>query len=142
MTPQEIVDLAIEYRTYYNTRDARIIAKRLGFHIIERPANSKAFQAHIIRFNNMPPFIALNSAYTDTSKRVLCAHELGHALLHESSYNQFATTTDQIKQKQEYEANLFAVAFLCNESEFEEPLITLSNYALKSVLDYNIKLSK
>ena len=38
----------------------------------------------------------------------------------------------------EYEANLFAVALLCNEDEFNMPLAKMSNAVLKSILDCNV----
>ena len=37
-----------------------------------------------------------------------------------------------------YEANLFAVALLCNEDEFNMPLAKMSNAVLKSILDCNV----
>ena len=38
----------------------------------------------------------------------------------------------------EYEANLFAVTLLFNESDFNMKVLNMSNYLLKQVLDYNI----
>ena len=68
----------------------------------------------------------------------LCAHELGHALLHDDGINHFATTSKNAFTNIEYEANLFAVALLFDENDFNVPLVSMSNYTLKSILDYNI----
>lgn len=141
MTPKEIIKTAIEYRTYYNTYDARIVAEKLGIKVSLSSMNPSLAKAYIIKCPGHLPIIAINSLFSDVSQNVLCAHELGHAILHKSNYNEFATTTDSVKQKMEYEANLFAVAFLCDEDDFNIPFIKMSNYVLKSVLDYNIKLA-
>lgn len=42
----------------------------------------------------------------------------------------------------EYEANLFAVSLLFNESDFNMKVLNMSNYLLKQVLDYNIAVEE
>ena len=68
----------------------------------------------------------------------LFTHELGHALLHTEPINHFDVTTKNVHTNVEYEANLFAVALLCNEDEFNMPLAKMSNAVLKSILDCNV----
>ena len=41
------------------------------------------------------------------SQLVLCAHELGHALLHSDDINNFAVTSKNAFKNVEYEANPF-----------------------------------
>ena len=82
-------------------------------------------KAYTIRSDNYPTIIIINGRYEHKSQLVLCAHELGHALLH---------SDDNV----EYEANLFAVSLLFNESDFNMKVLNMSNYLLKQVLDYNI----
>lgn len=139
MTTTEIIALARDFKEYFSTNDAIEVANQLGINVIYRKQNIEDFKAHIIKLDGYTPFICINENFSDISKNVLCAHELGHAVLHEDTvYNQFDTTTDMVKQKQEYEANLFAVAFLCNEDEFNIPFADMNNYVLKSIIDENI----
>ena len=73
---------------------------------------------------------------------MLCAHELGHALLHEDCVNHFAVTNKNVTTHVEQEANLFALALLTSDDIDEDlciPLSNMSNYLLKSIMDYNIK---
>lgn len=82
------------------------------------------------------PLININSKLTSKQKNIIAAHELGHAIFHhDNCYNQF----DGDYPEQEYEANLFAVALLFNEQDFNTRFKDLSNYELKSILDYNLK---
>ena len=90
-------------------------------------------KAYTIRSDNYPTIIIINGRYEHKSQLVLCAHELGHALLHSDDINNFAVTSKNAFKNVEYEANLFAVSLLFNESDFN-----ISNYLLKQVLDYNI----
>ena len=139
MTPEEIIDLAKDFRQCYNTNDAIEVANSIGINVIMRKQNTDDFKAHIVKFDKYTPFICVNENFSPVSRNVLCAHELGHAILHEDTiYNQFDTSTDMIKQKQEYEANLFAVAFLCDEDVFNMPFSQMNNYVLKRILDENI----
>ena len=89
-----------------------------------------------------PAIISINNAYDERSKKLLCAHELGHALLHEGAVNHFAVTPQNAFSGVEYEANLFAVSLLYDELE-EEPSIPvehMNNYMLKSIIDYNLRM--
>lgn len=139
MTPEKIVKLAKAYRTKFNTNNAITIAQALGIKVITRNVNPSVFKAHIVKFDKYPAFICINSTFSQVSQKVLCAHELGHALLHQDCcYNQFDTSADIIKQKMEYEANLFAVALLFNEDDFIYRFTEMNNYMLKETLDINI----
>lgn len=64
------------------------------------------------------PFIFINSRVSDEMQRIICAHELGHALLHKNRrgvYLEYALfdTADRL----EYEANLFAAEFLLDDGD-------------------------
>ena len=139
MTPEEIINKAKELKIKYNTTNAIEIAQNLGIKVITRNVNPAVFKAHIIKFDKYPAFICINSSFSMISQCVLCAHELGHAILHQDCcYNQFDTAADMIKQKMEYEANLFAVALLFNENDFICKFSDMNNYMLKETLDINI----
>ena len=139
MTPEEIINKAKKLRIKYNTTNAIEISQHLGINVVKRNINPSVFKAHVVQFDNYPIFIFINSTFTELSQQVLCAHELGHAVLHKDCcYNQFDTTSDILKQKMEYEANLFAVALLFKESDFSCKFSEMNNYMLKEALDLNI----
>ena len=91
-----------------------------------------------------PTIISINDSYTESSKKILCAHDLGHALLHEDCLNYFSVTSKNVTTVVEREANLFAIALLTDCSIDEQlplPLANMNNYLLKSIMDYNIELN-
>lgn len=49
-------------------------------------------KAYTIRSDNYLTIIIINGRYEHKSQLVLCAHELGHALLHSDDINNFAVT--------------------------------------------------
>ena len=117
------------------------ISKKPG--IPMTPIKLQDFTAQTIKFDGYPTIISINDAYTEFSKKVLCAHELGHALLHENCVNHFAVTSANVTTTVEQEANLFAIVLLSNsqvESRLALPLASMNNYLLKAIMDYNIKL--
>ena len=139
---KDIISLARDIRRTWKTNDPYIIAKHLGIVILHRDNCIKDFTAQTIKFEGYPTIISINNAYTDFSKKVLCAHELGHALLHEDSLNHFAITSKNVTTNVEQEANLFAIALLTDQNIDETlsvPLSSMNNYLLKTIMEYNIK---
>ena len=91
---------------------------------------------------NYPTIITINDRYSTKAKRILCAHELGHALLHEDGINHFAVTEKNVATGVEYEANLFALTLLTDkdwEAMLKMPLKQMNNYLLKSIIDLNLQ---
>ncbi|SFG22637.1 protein of unknown function [Lachnospiraceae bacterium C7] len=140
MKTKEIIRLARDIRKNWQTNDPYVIAKKLGIIVMDGASNVKNFKAHTIKSENYPTFISINSAYTDLSKKVLCAHELGHAILHEDNVNYFAITAENVAKNVEFEANIFALALLVGDEQLNMPIDKLSPYMVKSILDFNIKL--
>lgn len=138
MRADKIIEFAKFIKDKFNgIYDPGYICAETGIKIRKINLNPNVYKAYTTNINGKP-IISLNAKFTMKSQMVLCAHELGHALLHVDNYfNGF----DGENSQQEYEANLFAVALLFNEDEFNVPLSSLSNYELKCVLDSNIKLN-
>lgn len=139
---KDIISLARDIRRTWKTNDPYIIAKHLGIVILHRDNCIKDFTAQTVKFDGYPTIISINNAYTDFSKKVLCAHELGHALLHEDSLNHFAVTSKNVTTDVEHEANLFAIALLSDQNiddSLDIPLSNMNNYLLKTIMEYNIK---
>lgn len=142
MKAHDIISFARDIRTSWNTNDPYKIADRLGIVVLHRDNCIKDFTAQTVKFAGYPTIISINNAYSDFSKKVLCAHELGHALLHEDLINHFSITNKNISTSVEQEANLFAIALLSDDDIdriLNIPLSNMSSYLLKSIMDYNIK---
>ena len=142
MRAKEIKNLAEDLRENYNTRNPFELADKFGIKVLISkvlPADKKAYT---IKSDNYPTIIIVNGRYEYKSQMVLCAHELGHALLHSDDINNFAVTSKNAFKNVEYEANLFAVSLLFNESDFNMKVLNMSNYLLKQVLDYNIAVEE
>lgn len=143
MNAQDIIALARDIKNSWHTNDPYKIAERFGIVVLHRENNIKGFTAQTIKMAGYPTIISINAAYTDFSKKVLCAHELGHALLHEDCVNHFAFTSKNVATNVEQEANLFAIALLTDsdvDADLAIPLTNMNNYLLKSIMDHNLKL--
>lgn len=87
--------------------------------------------------------IILNKEIDLKSQIALCAHELGHIILHNNDgKSPFPYRFMGNDQEKEQEANLFAIAYLLDKeslSELPMDITDMSNYALETLL---IKLMK
>ena len=136
MSGDEIVTLALSIKNEFDTADVLKICGKLDIQISYTTLNPNIYQAFTIK-SGAKPLIVLNSYFTLKSQNVLCAHELGHALIHDKKLlNQF---NDNNNGNEEYEANLFAVTLLFNQNDLCMDLLLMDNYLLKYLLDTNIK---
>lgn len=145
MKSDDIIRFARDIKNNWNTNNPYEIANRLGIEVLHRDSQIKNFTAQTLKFDGYPTIISINNAYTEFSKKILCAHELGHALLHENCVNHFANTSSNVLSNVEKEANLFAIALLTNydiDENLSIPLSKMNNYLLKAIMDYNIKFKK
>lgn len=138
MRAQQIIRLAYDIKSVWKTNNPFEIAEKYGIKVLVRNVNIGDFKAQTLKMEGYPTIISINGLYGTLAQKVLCAHELGHALLHTEPINHFDITTKNVHTNVEYEANLFAVALLCNEDEFNMPLSKMSNAVLKSILDCNV----
>jgi Zn-dependent peptidase ImmA (M78 family) len=132
---QEITKFARSIRNEWGW-DPLAIAEKAGIKIFEHNTG-RSPSAYIMKTGeNYPVLITLTDCTNDRQRYVLCAHELGHYFLHsECGLNKF----DGNKVDTEYEANLFAVALLCDDSQFIQPVAKFPGSVLKGILDYNLK---
>ena len=132
----EILDFVRDLKANWGS-DPFQIAERIGLRIVNKPSGRPG--AYIISFPPYPSIMFIHGNISDTARSVLCAHELGHALLHkDQAINRFDGTTAALQGQTEYEANLFAVALLFDEDAFNRPLSGMPNSLLKLILDYNV----
>ena len=97
---QRVLNLIARHRT----RNPFKLARALNIEIIYQ--DLRGFFKKILRRK----YIFINSELSEFDQKLVCAHELGHAILHSSNRIQFLIDNTKIlrKSKIEDEANLFA----------------------------------
>lgn len=138
-TKEDIIRYARELRREYHTQNPYKLAEHFGIRVVDGFHTDVSRKAFTVKMETYPTMIMLNAAYDKKSRMVLCAHELGHALLHEEGMNHFSVNEKNVFTNTEYEANLFAVSLLFDDDQFNMPITEMSNYILKSILDWNIR---
>ena len=108
----------------YGTRDPFRICPEKGIEVMFRDDFTGQKGAFSLMLN--VPFIFINNNLSDEMKRIVCAHELGHAMLHRKLCRQRKNQTIyeyeifDIRSSTEYEANIFAANLLIDEHEMNE----------------------
>ena len=121
MAQQYIHHLAQELVDRFGTRDPFVIAEALGAHvkIVDNFVSLKGMYRVILGQR----YIFLSGNLDEKTKRIVCAHELGHDQLHRplatSSIIQEFMLYD-MNSRPEYEANLFAAALLLDDESVAE----------------------
>ena len=137
LTRNKIVEIATKLKRTYNTTNPFKIAEMLKIDCNFVSFSKHVVQAYIIRpYENLKPFIFINSNFDEKSQQIFCAHELGHAILHNNPCNHF--DGNPLSNSAEHEANLFAIALLFNPQLFNINIELLNNYTLKAILDHNV----
>lgn len=99
----------------HNTKDPFELAQRLNinifFHDLHEEING------FYKYERRNKFIAINSNLSSTMQRTVCAHELGHAILHPNANTPFLRKNTLLSvDKLEIEANTFAALLLIDEN--------------------------
>lgn len=98
----------------------------------------KVLTAKTIKYKSQN-IILINKAYSIKSRMVLCAHELGHIILKHDIHKPGSGRFNGSDYQNEYEANLFAVALLFDQKDFNMKFSDMSFYTLKSIIDCNLE---
>ena len=99
----------------YRTRDPFRLADALGYVVIRTPLQGiRGFYQYVQRCY----VIYIDSALEELEARFVCAHEIGHALMHRG-YNRIFLDSHTYfpTNKYEIEANRFAVDFLYDDED-------------------------
>lgn len=87
--------------------------------------------------------IYINEDLTEEEQILVCAHELGHMILHNDTNSIFLDTTLKIEAICEIEANAFAIQLLQDHLNLntEIPIInwSVNNYAIKRRVFLNVE---
>ena len=121
----------------YNTRNPFEIIQNLNAIIIFYPLHGvRGFYQYFQRNN----IIYIDESLSDNEKLFVCAHELGHMLLHKQENAVFLDSRTQLNTtKYEIEANRFAMNLLVSDEVINRHLdFTISQFS--RFLGYNKKL--
>lgn len=102
----------------YKTNDPFEIADIYNIHVSNEP-----LPAHIGGFYTLIfdyAYIVINSNKTFEWQKAICAHELGHALLHNQDHAFLAMNDFVTQSKLEREANIFAATLLLDNEKPNE----------------------
>lgn len=121
----------------YNSRNPFEIIKNLNVILVYYPLKDVRGFYQFFQRNNI---IYIDENLTESEQIVVCAHELGHMLLHKNSNALFMDTrTHFVTTKYENEANTFAAELLIPDSIIlDNPGMTKSQIAQLS--GYNEKI--
>ncbi|MDP4146097.1 MAG: ImmA/IrrE family metallo-endopeptidase [Bacillota bacterium] len=131
----EIIELAHSIKSNYGN-DPFYLCSLVDIIVLKTDLNPNIYPAYTTNVNGYP-IITINRRFSYKSQKILCAHELGHAILHKDNYYNGFGDNDIYK---EYEANLFAVSLLFDKSAFNLGLEDMSNYELQNILEDNLKI--
>jgi Zn-dependent peptidase ImmA (M78 family) len=102
----------------YDTRDPCELADYLGVVIIERPLGDKLGAYMYIKKTKT---IFINSSIDEALKKIVLAHELGHAILHKTQECYFMkSNTLIVTSKFEWQANFFAANLLISDNLIDD----------------------
>ena len=102
----------------YRTRDPFILCGELDINVYfkELGDNLKAYYFYHSRIKS----VVINSEADEHMQKVLCAHELGHAILHSQAKKLQAFCDNDLyntRSSTEYEANIFVAELLVDKKE-------------------------
>lgn len=110
---------------HYGERDPWKLAKAMNIIVDQQPmGNTPNACKGFYLYQSRKRHITINSDLPETVKRIILAHELGHAVLHQktkiNNFHDFVLY-DSTSQY-EYEANLFAAEYLLDDELVREKL--------------------
>lgn len=116
----DIKSLAEKLVRRFGTRDPFKIAEALGYIVLYTPlVGVRGFYQHLKRCN----IIYLDPELDETTARFVCAHELGHSILHRGLNRIFMDTrTFMVSSRYETEADHFAVDLLYDDYDLQDLL--------------------
>ena len=130
----------------YGTRDPFRICREKDIEIMYRDDFIGQKGAFSLMLN--VPFIFINNNLSDEMKRIVCAHELGHAMLHRKLCRKKKNQTIyeyeifDIRDNTEYEANIFAANLLIDEKEMNDYMTSYGYDIVQTAraMDLNVNL--
>lgn len=112
-----IQTVAHELVKKYDTRDPFELCKAIGVEVFYADLGSLKGMYKYLKKNR---FAVINENLDPFTKRLICAHELGHDILHQNLAKQVCLQEFMLydmKSRPEFEANLFASEILLSEDK-------------------------
>lgn len=135
---ENIVHYAEVIKNTVGSKDPVVIAKHFNYEVSYLEDKDKeVLTARTIKYNNKN-IILINDIYHTKGRMMLCAHELGHIILKHDIHKPGSDRFNGSDYQNEYEANLFAVALLFDQNDFNMKFSEMSYYTLKLIIDYNL----
>jgi len=103
---------------YHGTRDPVRISQERGYVVIDTPLSGiRGYYQYIQRCH----IIYLDNDLSEQDRNWVCAHELGHSLMHKSMNRVFMDTrTHMVTNRYEIEADRFAVDLIYSDDDMRE----------------------
>lgn len=109
MIRRDISKIVKELVTDYQSKDPFRIAKEMGAIVLYVPlSNENGFYQRYLDQD----IIYINQDLTEEEQILVCAHELGHLVLHNDVNSIFLESAKQVDSQYELEANIFACTLL------------------------------
>jgi Zn-dependent peptidase ImmA (M78 family) len=142
MVYEGIIETAKDIISTFGTKDPFKIAQLLEIPIIYREYGD-GVKGYCIKIHNKVHII-INSRFDRRAQKIICAHELGHALLHTENLTPVFTAAFKENSSSilEYEANLFAAIMLLDEQELNVKFSEMSNYVLMGIFNENLRIDE
>lgn len=122
----------------YKTSDPFEIASCLNIHLIEWDLHKEINGYY--KYDRRNRYIVVNRNLSEEWKKVVCAHELGHAILHSRLNTPFMKQNTLFSvDKVEREANRFAAELLISDDSFKE---SIDIYEIASLHNVPLELVK
>ncbi len=120
------------------TKDPFVIAKHFNIGI---EIKEMSLRGYYMRIGTLK-WVFLSKALDYKSQKIVLAHEVGHALLHDSSGTLFFLNCGDLFMQGciEYEANLFAAELLLDHTKLKKDISQLSSKELNLIFDANINI--
>ncbi|MFJ7841631.1 ImmA/IrrE family metallo-endopeptidase [Lysinibacillus sphaericus] len=123
----------------HNTSCPFKIASYLDIHVIEWDLHEEIRGYY--KYDRRNKYIVINSNLSDEWKRIVCAHELGHALLHPRLNTPFMRKNTLFSiDKVEREANLFAANLLIPDENLFDSYIQMTIFDIASLYSVPVEL--
>lgn len=119
----------------FGTRDPFIIAEKIGINVQFREYSKNIKGYCINTYGDIN--IIINSSYDKIAQNIICAHELGHAILHAEKFDNIFSVSFQKYEIDflERQANIFAAALLLKGDELEIEVSRMSNYLIMGIFN-------
>ncbi len=112
----------------YGSRDPFFICEMLNLNVVYKDLGGLKGMYLILKNNR---YAVLNSSLSQIEKKVVCAHELGHDLLHRGFAKDVFLQDFMLydmKNRPEYEADFFAASLLIDDNELKEMVKSNSSF--------------